>query len=163
MDNTADSGGSAARTDESRNMPRRCLFLDAVAHHEAGHAVAAIVSHVAIEYVTIEADGEARGRVRCRKLPRTFEQRHTRGMIAVAGLAAQRRFNPRSLRWQHGAGDRNEVAVHAMQVAGSAAQVRAVTTLWEIQARDFVEHRWPDIQRVAAALLERKTLTGGEV
>ncbi len=92
-----------------------------------------------------------------------MEREHVLGMIALAGEAAQRRFNARTVRRHHGGGDREAVLAYALDWSGSAAQAKALVNLWQIQAKEVVEHRWPAIQRVAAALLERETLTEAEV
>jgi hypothetical protein len=92
-----------------------------------------------------------------------MEVEHHRAVVALAGEAAQRRFSPRTVRRHHGGGDRELVLAHALDWSGSAAQAHALVNLWQIQAEEVVEHRWPAIQRVAAALLERETLTDDEV
>ena len=84
-------------------------------------------------------------------------------MVAMAGVEAQRRFNPRSVRSQHGAGDRELVADYALRCAGSAEQAQLLAHLWRVQARDFAKVRWDAIQHVAAALLEQQTLDADQV
>jgi len=137
--------------------------LAATAHHEAGHAVAAVVRKVPIQHVTIEADGDAAGHVAYLRPTDGVEETHARGMIALAGEAAQRRFNPRSVRRHHGGSDREAVLAYAWENSGSQRQAQALVNLWQVQAEDLVELRWPVIARVAAALLERRTLSYDDV
>lgn len=138
--------------------------LAITAHHEAGHAVAAFFRGVRIKHVTILADQGSAGHVRFLGRPgRGVAQMHKRGVVALAGEAAQRRFSPCSVRRHHGAGDRGAVLAFALDCTGSTEQAELLARLWEVQARDLVELRWPSVQRVAAALLERETLDAGEV
>ena len=88
---------------------------------------------------------------------------HHRDMVAMAGVEAQRWFNPRSVRSHRGAGDRDLVAGYALRCAGSAEQAQLLAHLWRVQARDFVKARWDTIQHVAAALLEQQTLDADQV
>lgn len=137
--------------------------LEATAHHEAGHAVAAVMRGIKIGHVTIKGDQEAAGHIRFLRPSKGLEQLHKRGMIALAGEAAQRRFNPRSIRRHHGAGDREAVLAFALDACGSTRQAGALVKLWTIQAAEFVDARWTAIQRVAAELLTRQTLAHDDV
>jgi len=137
--------------------------LAATAHHEAGHAVAAVIRRVHFRHVTIEAQDDAAGHVAYLRPARGMKQMHARGMIALAGEAAQRRFNPRSVRRHHGAGDREAVLDYAIDKSNSAREAQALVNLWQVQADNLVEMRWPVIARVATALLERRTLSYDDV
>ncbi len=146
-----------------RTDPRR-LALTATAYHEAGHAVAAFFARVPFKHVTIKPDGDMNGHVRYVRPRRlTWAGQHARGMVALAGETAQCRFEPRSARGHHGASDRATVAMLALDVGGGPAVVNALIGLWQAQADELVEGRWDCIERVAATLLERETLTAAEV
>jgi hypothetical protein len=82
---------------------------------------------------------------------------------SLAGEAAQRRYNPRSVRVDHGGMDQEAVLAFAMQCASSVRVTQALVDLWIIQADELVEMRWPEIARVAAALLDQETLTAADV
>jgi hypothetical protein len=88
---------------------------------------------------------------------------HVHGMVALAGEVAQRRYSPRSIRIDHGASDRHVVANYAFRCSSSAEQADLLVTLWDTQARDLVRRWWDAIERVAAALLERESLSGDDV
>lgn len=136
---------------------------DATAHHEAGHAVAAYFADIPFQHVTIKADADAAGHVMFLRPARGIAGMHKRGIVALAGEAAQRRFNPRSVRRLHGTGDRAQVVAFALDRTSSAEQAELLAQLWGIQARELVQFRWPSIQRVASALLARQVLDGEQV
>ncbi len=125
----------------------------ATAHHEAGHAVAAIMKGVPFKAVTIKATGHAAGHLAI-KFGRGVEQMHKRGIVALAGEAAQRQFSPRSVRDHHGGSDREQVRLAAMDCTGSSEQAELLVRLWTVQARDLVLLRWPAVSQIAAALIE---------
>lgn len=136
----------------------------ATAHHEAGHAVAAFALRIPVKRVSImpDASRDAAGHVYLGK-SRSVDAMHRQGIVALAGEAAQRRYNPRSVRYHHGGGDRQAVAEYALERTGSGEQATLLARLWELQARDLVEKRWGTIQRVATALLARQTLNAEQV
>ena len=138
--------------------------LAATAHHEAGHTVAAFVLDIPVKRVSIVPDAKrgVAGHVYLGSC-RSVDAMHRQGIVALAGEAAQRRYNPRSVRHHHGGGDRQAVAKHALERTGSEEQATLLARLWELQARDLVERRWEAIQRVAAALLKQQTLDAAQV
>lgn len=138
--------------------------LFATAHHEAGHAVAAFALRIPVKRVSIMPDAK-RSSAGCVYIgpSRSVDAMHRQGIVALAGEAAQRRYNPRSVRGHHGGGDRQVVAEYAFERTGSGEQATLLARLWELQARDLVEKRWDTIQRVAAALLKWQTLNAEQV
>jgi hypothetical protein len=143
-------------------VSRLDLRLAATAHHEAGHAVASIVAMVPFKHVTVGQAAESFGHVLYFRKALSLGQMHKRGMIALAGEASERRFNPRSIRKHHGAGDRAAVVDYALQCSGSPAQAEALVNLWSIQAAELVEGRWREIETLANALMERSQLNYDE-
>jgi len=138
--------------------------LAATAYHEAGHAVAAIVRGVRVKHATIAPGENSAGHIRLLgRVPKQIGAMHNRGMIALAGEAAQRRFSPRSVRQHHGGSDRDAVRRFALDASGSAEVAQCLVDLWQAQANDLVQARWAVIQRVAAALLEKQMVGGAEL
>ncbi len=118
---------------------------------------------VPFKQVTIALNKESAGHVKLLCTVRKLGPMHHRGVVAMAGVEAQRRFNPRSVRSHHGAGDRELVADYALRCVGSAEQAQLLAHLWRVQARDLVKTRWDAVQHVAAALLEQQTLDADQV
>ncbi len=136
--------------------------LVATAHHEAGHVIAAITQGIHFAHVTIRPSGDAAGHVRYLAHARSIGQVHKRGIVALAGEAAQRRHNPRSIRGHHGWGDRRAVVSYALDCTGSSRQAEAMAKLWTIQAEELIEHRWAMVSRIANLLLERQKMSESE-
>jgi hypothetical protein len=145
----------------------------ATAYHEAGHAVIAWKSGIKVKSVTIvpgdgfdgqvdqasplrginlEFDGSDRARIRAEAAI----------VISLAEPLAQRRFSPRSWHSYHGATDHAVVTELAMRVSGSQEQMQAFVYWLRLVARDMVALLWPIIEKVAAALIERNTLSAEE-
>ena len=142
-----------------------------VAHHEAGHAVAAMQSGVRLESVTIKPSDETNGAafVRRGRIPkdprRLLEIAKTDCFIRLAGPAAERRFSGR-WDWMGAGHDLECVSGFAREIAGPDVREQA-------KFKDFfvrwaghwvaIPEVWQTIEAVAEALLERETLTASEV
>lgn len=137
----------------------KASVLSATAHHEAGHAVAAVLKKVPFKQVSVIEQADAAGHIAFLRPARSLVAMHARGMVAMAGEAAQRRYNPRSVRRHHGGSDRDHVLAYAMECSGSADEATLLAQLWVVQARNLVESRWATIARVAAELLNQSALT----
>ena len=136
----------------------------ATAFHEAGHAVAAVVRHVPFKHVSVCQIAGSAGHILLRSRAHSFARVHAEGVVAMAGEAAQRQFAPRSVRRHHGAGDQAEVAAFAFEWCGGSEDVAvALVRLWVEQARQLVASYSAPVERVAAELLRRDTLTSDEV
>lgn len=151
--------------------------LRATAIHEAGHAVARIVLRRKINRVSIiPGDDGSLGHVQGRVLPAgiaevlEFGTPTPQEMAAVedsivsvlAAPIAERKFTGR---WNLvGASGDHEWAVGLVfRLSGSTEEVNASLKELEGRANDLVETYWADIEAVAAALLERKVLSGAAV
>ena len=146
----------------------------AIAYHEAGHAVAAYVHHVAIHRAAIIPSADFAGHVshanplRGRPIDAMTTPRDRRHMerlviVALAGDAAQRRHAPRSVRSWHADQDRRNAADLVSYFVGSEAQQAAyLAYLWAV-TDDLVDLHWPAVEAVAAELLERRDLSGKRV
>ena len=103
-----------------------------VAHHEAGHFVAAVFLDVPVKHVTITPDADSAGhnwiplrfteRQEYQMSPSTVIRLEKRVMVALAGCEAQRKFRPSSVRSCHGASDREKALafVRTMEAPNAA-------------------------------------------
>ncbi len=140
----------------------------ATAFHEAGHAVVAVWENVRFRYVTIVPGDGAAGHLRHLRTPwqragsvgRGSAERQAR--ICLAGPIAQRRFSPRSVRRYHAHGDYEMATDLALRLGSSKEEADAWVRLWEIQVRGHLDRRWPAVESLAAALVERGTVSGEE-
>jgi len=153
----------------------------AFAYHEAGHAVAAhVLQHgPAPMYVTIVPDGVTRGHVRPRPVrpqgdpASTMEVSLMEMVVRFAGPIAQIRHNPSSWQPINGYSDwhvacRLAILIsRGMRVLGSdmdpRRQARTLLVAAAVEAGRLVEREWVLIERLARALVDRKTLTGEEI
>jgi ATP-dependent Zn protease len=146
---------------------------DAIAYHEAGHAVACIKLRVRVRKATIiPVDADVLGHVShanvyggVRLDIETSDRARLRAerdiLIALAGDAAERKFCKRR---RFGGGADYERAVDAaLHLCSSAKATEAFVNWLAVAAADLVESQWAAIERVAKALIERKTLTGAQV
>lgn len=165
---------------------------EAVAYHEAGHAVVAFWLWLRPRHASIIPKEGSEGHVLERMLGKRtrlqieFADRfHTsrlqaekRVMVAMAGVLAQRRFNPRSVRRYHGQSDREAVVEFLSQYApwrtgklsvrgpnGKKVTVRqwqdmsSHEKLLSDWTKDLLDLRWYSVEAVAKALLEKKQLS----
>ena len=85
-------------------------------------------------------------------------------LVALAGTAAQRIFNARSVRWWHGENDRSVAQELLAYIAPDMEELIAYLQLLEIRTRLHLQHflTWPAVEVLAQALLVRETLSGHE-
>ncbi|MBV8703269.1 MAG: hypothetical protein JO118_06120 [Acetobacteraceae bacterium] len=86
-------------------------------------------------------------------------ERHAR--VCLAGPMAQHRFNPRSMGHYRSHSDYALARGLALRLGG-AEVAEAWLRLWEAQVREDLAEGWPAVERLAAALLERGTVSGEE-
>jgi ATP-dependent Zn protease len=141
---------------------------EAIAHHEAGHMVAAWRGRVKIRRATIVPaedfyglvdhesplrgvrlgiDGSDRARLKAEKAI----------LILLAGPAAQRRFRARSWRSHHGRGDYAAASDLALRVQGSRL-APAYLKWMQAQAQALVVSNWRFVRAFARRLLKDDTL-----
>jgi hypothetical protein len=164
---------------------RRPSALVATAYHEAGHAVADWKLGFEITRVTIvpsiDHNGEkAYGYVLTRRLglklikaiedgrltEREMGYIHGNIVAMFAGIEAQRKWNPRSVRSYHGEGDRENIVNFLVRLhSDNNREASYAFKYLRARARNFVEHgeHWRIIEDLARELLERKTMNGKEV
>lgn len=152
------------------------LRLEAVAYHEAGHAVVSIRHRRAFRLVTIvpTLEHNTLGHVWYRPRPKWMRPDlddspriarwiENEVLVCLAGPAAERRFTGRSNDVGAGSDHRHAVdlALRLHEDEAVLAKYMAYMLEW---ARAYVEATpvWEDVEALAAALMERKTLTGTE-
>jgi len=157
----------------SRAKPASEQKLWATAYHEAGHVVAALAYGKGIrrQGATIIPDAEALGTVHTLKhipgdpsvdlLTGRMRLRIEEDVIvSLAGGAAQRKFRPSSVRSHHVR--RDQVAADRLldYITVSERERHAYWRWLMVRAEDFVDDsfRWMQIEAVAKALMEKKTL-----
>jgi ATP-dependent Zn protease len=144
------------------------------AYHEAGHAVAAVAHKGKLKTVTIVPGKGYAGRVRRHRernlqgierdnTPRGQRAAENAAQIELAGYIAQKRYKRRSCHKYHWESDRNAATDLLLSFSSSTRHLDAYIKAISIRTEDLVAHWWPAIKAVAAALLERGTLSGDEV
>ena len=158
-------------------MRRRTKKTEAAtAYHEAGHVVAAwqVKGLRGVGAVTIEPGEGYRGRSSSKYMfknlrPDVEVTPHTRLrieneiLLCLAGPAAQRKFNPRSVRRHHGLGDKKVADELASYVTGTGRQFEAFMNWMWARAEDLVNLHWPTIEDLAAALLDSRKFSGRQM
>ena len=150
------------------------MKLSVVAHHEAGHAVAAWYFGYPIDYVTIEPAEDFA--CRCIASPVYGEgftpetvvepEQSARVLQAIdvcfAGHEAEAVFTGRQ-NWAGSRRDRQIAVDLASYLGGPSEEIAALLKWRRIRTRGFVVTYTAEIDAVAEALLERTRLTGNEV
>jgi ATP-dependent Zn protease len=146
------------------------------AYHEAGHAVAAFflglwIGRRGVTIVPNKAKntlGSAHVSKQLREnpdidvSPRTFVRIEADAVVCLAGDLAQKKIDPR--RRFGGQQDLHDaVSVLSYISSGSDEILSLRLKIAKLRARDLVDDRWQEIVAVAAALLDRKTLTREDV
>ena len=83
--------------------------------------------------------------------------------VFLAGAIAQRRIAARSMRRLHNQTDIENVVFFMDYLCSSDRELSAHIELLQMQTEDLVELHWPEVQTVAKALIERRTLSGPEM
>lgn len=149
---------------------------EAIAFHEAGHAVAMMRFDQRIKAVSVEGNEDYSGI--CKRAGRLYLSLDREGDISptmerrmqdcvvslLAGIEAQRKFSPRSVRKGHAEGDHRSATHLALHVNGTPEQASAWIAWLEVRTRDLVScpQNWCAIEALAERLLEEKTIVGKE-
>jgi ATP-dependent Zn protease len=155
-------------------VDRRRKTREATAYHEAGHAVLRSHFDLPIRRVTIRCDRETAGKVEGKGAlylrgidieitPAKQERIFRRIMVCLAGEVAQAKFSKRSVRNWHASSDHQKAADFALRVSGDDEGAALLLRWLMHRTKNMVEVRWPQIQKLASALLEREVLSGDEV
>ncbi len=146
-----------------------------VAYHEAGHAVIAWRLHLLRKKgASILREEDEAGRVWTHSghgerpdlsWSDSSRLRVERSVIlSLAGIEAQRRYSPGSVRSYHGSSDREEAMKMLSHVAEpSSDEFPIYWKLLKIRTAAMVRSHWPHIEAVAARLLTSKSLTSDQI
>ena len=146
----------------------------ATAFHEAGHVVAAWSRRIKIHNATIVPTHEFQGlvqhanplrgiRLEWDASARARRRAESAIIVLLAGPEAQRRHSPRSWRSHHGDSDFKQAVDLASRFNGSDEAERAYLDWLAIVTRDEIAVLWPQVEKVAQALVRERTLTAAEV
>jgi ATP-dependent Zn protease len=146
---------------------KRRRAIAATAYHEAGHAVAAWWFCLKYKHVTIRPNADSLGHM-LHSVPNWFRpdiessdrvflraQRHI--ITSFAGQLAEAKLRGRPPRFGMESDNQNAVDM-AFRFCGSRETTEAYLRYCWLMARDLVNERWPQIEALAAALMERETL-----
>jgi hypothetical protein len=144
------------------------------AFHEAGRVVAAWSRGLKTHSVTIIPTPEFRGhvlhanplrgiRLDCDGSARVRLRAELAIVVCLAGPEAQKRHGPRSWRSHHGDFDFKKAVDLASSFNSSDEAVHAYLDWLAIVTRDEIALLWPQVEKVAQALVVRRTLTAAEV
>jgi hypothetical protein len=126
---------------------------EAVAYHEAAHAVVSLVLGYRCRYVAIRPKGEA-----CCDQP----AEHALQILIAARIAEAKHAGSSDI-WRD-SDDKVRATNLALWITrGDTEQAGALISLLIAETTDRVEEHWPAIGRVAAALLERSRIPGDEL
>jgi hypothetical protein len=150
--------------------------VQAIAHHEAGHAVVAWRLHIPFRYVTVVSDEDSFGHVLFQRLPKwcnweseSYQEQKARlyierrVQVALAGQIAEQLYRGRRPDRRTHRSDDESAIEHALDYAGSGEIATAYLHWLFLCARSNVEREWKQIEAVAASLEARKRLTKAEV
>lgn len=140
------------------------------AYHEAGHFIVAHALGMKPRRVTIARRGESLGRVHCAPGYATDgssaegddERMEHDAIYSLAGYLAEKRFSE-SADVEMARHDLEHAGELAERLSGSAAEVERRYNALMARAAEAVEKNWPQIEKVAGALLERRTLSRKDV
>ena len=151
-----------------------------IAHHEAGHAVAAF--HVGIECKALSIVANDEAGVYPGHIP-YFSNDDVAGLefndltgdmrmriendafVSLAGPWAQKEFNPRGFRRAHAESDRYQAVKLLSYVRADNEILDHYYKMMDLEARNFVQDKfkWSIIHHLAGVLLDQPELTGEEV
>ena len=155
---------------------RRERSLEATAFHEAGHAVCCLVQRIRLTSITVVASSDYWGSVSHSNplhgmhieyddSPRAQRRIEQKALVCLAGIAAQQKYNPRSVRHWHWSSDRHDALKILGYLTRSDEELAAYFRLIEIRARGFVANpmHWKAITNLAHKVVRCGTLAEEEI
>ena len=155
-------------------MKNESKALEATAFHEAGHAVMAFFEHLRVDEISIVENDDSKGRTRHEDPLRNIHldidgsnrarlRAEAAIRVALAGPIAQRLHSPKGYRRYHGDFDHRQASEIISDITGSTEEANAYMRLLEIQTKQALGMKWPIVQHLAEALLERRRLSAKEI
>lgn len=157
---------------------RKSVNRMTAALHEAGHAVAAIKLGISFDFVTVVPDDISVAHVHglSQSVPDYASHPDTKDepkslafwerwlVVTMAGPAAHKKRHPYAHPWGYAFSDRGELFRLTRDIHRGSEDVRhAYEGYIRARAKELVEREWPSIEAVAAALVERGTLSYDDV
>jgi hypothetical protein len=151
------------------------MGLEAIAYHEAGHAVAAWSSRFKLIGASIEPQAGSSGRLQFKNplkrirldlpgdSPRTRIRVENAVITCLAGPLAQRRYRPRAYRHWHGSDDHARALDLAIRLCGSGPSTAAYLKWLNIRTKQLLDVHWASVERVANGLLNKGTLDADDL
>jgi len=160
-------------------LENKARWLATVAHHEAGHAIAAFEYDMEAKSLSIVPDDESAGRhihepyfsdqdvediLYGEMTAEPQVKLENNALVCLAGPWAQKRYNPKGFRKYHGEGDRAD----ALSFLGRVREGESLSLYYkmiDLDARNFVQNDriWGVICNLANALLNQPEMSGDEV
>ena len=150
------------------------LTLQATAYHEAGHAVADHMFHHRIKRVTIipnrvenyvgcvfSKQASVRG-IDCDVTPRLTRNAHGRIASALAGIWAQRLFNPRTCRNLHASEDYSQAISLAEHLLTGENELQPFLEWMYARTENLLRNNWKAVELVAEELIRHREISGKE-
>jgi hypothetical protein len=94
---------------------------------------------------------------------RSILRYHDRIVCAVAGLQAQRRVDPQSMRRRDANGDEAIAAELLLRLHGEERERNCAFKYLEAKARNLVSHYWRTVEELAEIMLNYQSIAGKEV
>jgi hypothetical protein len=158
---------------------RRLSPLEAIAYHEAGHAISSLLHEVALRRVHIVADEDTLGKTIGRSVtkafgdavdtgflalepPRVWRKLEAYIMVLIAGILAERMATGR---WNHrGACHDTHVVIDLMSRFQESPDAESAHFFWlAVRTRDELQRWWWRVEAIADALVERRSLSRAEI
>jgi hypothetical protein len=148
---------------------------EVVAYYESGHVIIVNCEDIPIHRVTLEPGENHDGLTKMGRFlianadcdditPRRRDRLERFVRVMLAGNIAQHRFKPRSgYREFNLHADRHKAVELLSHFTRSNEELGAYLRLLQIQTKQKIEGRWPLVEAVANALLDRRTLSRDEV
>jgi hypothetical protein len=164
------------KTAVNQTSGRSDRVREVTAYHEASHVVAALHLGFKVGSASILPDEDSRGHVRRWRFlrdPNTLLLQKTRDrqelklqhnlVVALAGTEGQRLFSPRSVRKVHGSWDHDNAVRLLFDFGWDNRAIDLFLPFARYQAVNLLEGHWWMVQAVAAALMEKETLSRVEI
>lgn len=147
--------------------------LEATAYHEAGHAVIAWREGIKIKEISIVPDKKTLGHVNHDSILKRINMDSGRSKIiwergqkiikiSLAGIIAQRKYSPRSVRNYHDHSDYQNAAEVGNKMVGTIRQLDALLKFLSITVEDTLNLKWiwEKVEILADKLSQLKRMSG---